>query len=451
VAVFLPDSVPWPGPATLLPTLATAAVIAGGSVRGPAGAGFLLSRPPLQRIGDLSYSLYLWHWPLLVLARAQWGDLGWVAGLVVVLISAGPAVLTHRFVESPLHHAPSLARLPARALVVGLVCTAIGVGAGFGLRLAIPSVDVIAASERPGAAALLTTPRTAIAHDTAASITPDPLRARDDLPELYARGCQSTYAEAVPKPCYFGDLSSSVTVALVGDSRAAQWAPAVQAVAAQRGWRVMTVTKAGCPFADVPLAKGPVGQQVAYPSCVAWNAALAGLLRAGPHRPTFVVTSAFSPYIAADPAGHGLTGAANQTALSAGFHRSWAALNQAGVPVVALRETPLMSTDVAECVAQHRSSLSECDRLRSGALRAATVISPAAQGLPATRMLDLTSGVCPVKHCPVVIGNVLIYRDNHHLTATYARSLAPFLSAGLAELRRTHFAGDRLRGILPTR
>jgi peptidoglycan/LPS O-acetylase OafA/YrhL len=450
VTLFLPDTVAWPGSAALLPTLATAGVIAGGCVAGPSGATFLLSRAPMRRIGDLSYSLYLWHWPLLVFAGARWPGLSPVGGVLVVLLSFGPAALTYRFVERPLHRSPALSARPGRALALGAVCTVIGVAGGFSLRSAIPPVDAVAAAQRPGAAALITNPATAIAKNRADSITPDPLKARADLPELYGRGCQSNYDSAVPRPCVFGDPAAKVTVALVGDSRAAQWAPAVQEVARQEGWRVVTITKAGCAFADVDLAKGPVGHQQGYPSCVQWNLAVRTMLATGPYRPSFVVTSAFSPYIAS-VGGRALTGEQNRAALVAGFHRTWASLNRDHIPVVAIRETPLMSMDIAECVAQHRDSLSRCDRLRKRALRNAHILQPAAQGLPGTTVVDLTKAVCPMPHCPVVIGNVLIYRDNHHLTATYSRSLAPFLSDALAGLRRNHFADGALDAVLPQR
>jgi hypothetical protein len=314
-------------------------------------------------------------------------------------------------------------------------------------------VSDVAASRRPGAAALLTDPKNAIATDRADSITPDPLTARDDLPDLYARDCQSNYTEFVPTPCEFGDPQGKVTVALVGDSRAAQWAPAVQELARTQGWRVLTITKAGCAFGDVQIVKGAPGQELPYTSCTQWNAAVMKLLTepGGRFHPDFVVTSAFSPYLSSVN-GKVQRGPANQAALIAGFRKTWIALNQAGVPVVALRETPYMAKDVAECVSAHRDQLSQCTRLRARALTPAHIMQPAGQGLlkSGTAVIDLTlTGVCPVARCPVVIGNVLVYRDTHHLTATYSRSLAPFLSKALAQLRDKDFDGGKVNAILP--
>ena len=129
-AVLHDPATPWPGAAALVPTLGTVAVLAAGVRLPTRGVGRLLALAPLQRLGGLSYSLYLWHWPLLVLAAARWGELGAWAGLGVVAASLLPAWLGHRLVEQPLRRRPVLARRPAAALALGLACTLVAAGAG---------------------------------------------------------------------------------------------------------------------------------------------------------------------------------------------------------------------------------------------------------------------------------------------------------------------------------
>jgi peptidoglycan/LPS O-acetylase OafA/YrhL len=451
VSLFLPDSVPWPGWMALIPTLATAAVLAAGPAAGPRGAVLLLGRAPMRFVGDLSYSLYLWHWPLVVFATAHWEGLTPTRGLIVVLLSFVPSYLTYRFLEAPVHHSRRLGRHPGRALALGAACTAIGVLAGVGLQVAIPNVKAIPAADRPGAAALLTVPSRAIARDHAASITPDPLKARDDLPDLYARDCQSNYDEAVPVPCVFdppAGVARTATVYLVGDSRAAQWSPALQELGAQQGWRVITLTKAGCPFSKAVLVKKINGVDTKYTSCTQWNTAVAKILTSGPDRPALVVTSAYWPYVAFVN-GKTTTGPAAKEAEIAGVRSSVQEVTAGGVPVVALRETPKMSQDIGECVSAHRNRLTECTTSRKKALTPAHVLQPALAGLPGAAVVDLDSkAICPREQCPVVIGNVLIYRDNHHLTATYARSLAPFLKTALLKLKADGFADGKLDPVL---
>lgn len=450
VAIWLPDTLSWPNWHALAPTLATAAVIAGGPAAGATGATWVLGRLPFRWVGDLSYSLYLWHWPLIVFATLYWEELTPVLGLAVVIASFLPAYLTYRLVESPIHRSRTLSRMPVRALWLGAVCTVVGVTAGLCLRIAIPTVPPPEA--HPGAAALMTDPRTAIAELRASSITPDPLHARADLPDLYRRGCQGGYADSQPKLCVFDTPRATATVALVGDSRAAQWSPALQAVAVHQRWRVITITKAGCPFTQAHLIRVIKGQPSPYSECAAWNTATMKLLLSGADRPDFVVASAYYPYLAAVEGQHGrLPGPGNDQALIHGIRGAWRTLNRASIPVIALRETPLMGRDVAACVSKHRQELNRCANPRLEALSAANILRPAAEGLPSSATIDLTvPAICPAMSCPPVIGNVLVYRDNHHLTAEYSRSLAGHLTRALALLRAENFAAGGLNTILPT-
>ena len=118
------EAMPWPGTAVLVPVLATMAVIAGGSVTRMTWAPGRPSARRLQWIGRHSYALYLWHWPVLVLADARWGPLNWTQRFVAVVIAVGLSALSFRFVEDPVRHARWLAAVPARSLAFGaaMVC-----------------------------------------------------------------------------------------------------------------------------------------------------------------------------------------------------------------------------------------------------------------------------------------------------------------------------------------
>ncbi len=143
---FFTAETSFPGTAALIPTLGAAALIlsgtalaetAGGVTGFRAGAGWILSLPPIRYVGRISYSWYLWHWPFLVFAAAIWGPrLSVAAGLAAVAASWVPTQITHTLVEDPVRRAPALKRLPNRALALGLACTLIAVGVGIGLRAA---------------------------------------------------------------------------------------------------------------------------------------------------------------------------------------------------------------------------------------------------------------------------------------------------------------------------
>ncbi|MPV50716.1 acyltransferase family protein [Pseudactinotalea sp. HY160] len=134
--VLVTQETHWPGYAALVPTVGTAAVIIGGCVPSDHGPSALLSLRPLTWLGALSYSLYLWHWPLLIAATSRWGELSVSATTGVVAASIVAAVLSHRFLESPIRFAPALARSNTLALSVGLNFSLLGLVAGLALVLA---------------------------------------------------------------------------------------------------------------------------------------------------------------------------------------------------------------------------------------------------------------------------------------------------------------------------
>lgn len=442
----------FPGYAALLPTLGTAAIIAAGPSAGRAGPGALLGWRPFQVVGAHSYSLYLWHWPLLVAARARFDELSPTAGLAVVLVAVVPAALTHRYVENPVRRARNLRLRPARAIRLGAVCTGLPVLAGLLLpyvvapvpapppdsalaRLAV-TVDApgpLPTPPAPGAAVLGEPPLDDPAGapvDRVDAVTPDPLAARADTPTVYSAGCHLDARTSTVRSCVYGVRDAAFTLAVAGDSHAAQWVPALQALALSRGWRLVTYTKSGCPFVDLPVESD--GRE--YRSCTEWNAALRAVLT-GPQRPDLLVTSGWLYRPWRD--GRALTGAAGTAALADGLHRTWAGMVSAGVPTVVLRDTPHLDLDVAECVSAHRGRLTRCAAPRSAALTGAGVVQEqAVVGLADVPLIDLNDAICPTDRCAPVIGGVLVYRDANHLTATYALSLAPRLGAALDRFLR---------------
>jgi hypothetical protein len=196
-------------------------------------------------------------------------------------------------------------------------------------------------------------------------------------------------------------------------------------VAAASGWRVVTYTKASCPFLDIDVA----WPERPYADCTAWNGRLRERLL-GPDRPDLLLLSNtdYAPVVA----GRTLTGPAGDTAVVAAARRTWGALATAGIATVVLRDTPRAGRDIAECVSAHPRRLTRCAVARAPALAPGRRQERAVRDLPGVRLVDLTDAICPADPCAPVIGGVLVYRDSHHLTASYALSLAPRLGAALA-------------------
>ncbi|MFG3601708.1 SGNH hydrolase domain-containing protein [Micromonospora chersina] len=420
-AVALSTSTPFPGTMALPATVGAALVIAAGAT-GRWGPVALLRLPPMQFLGGISYTLYLWHWPLLVVLTARMPDPEPPAVVATVALAVVLAYLTSRLVERPVWHSRRLAVRPRVALAVGAACTVLSVCAGLAFQTvtgpAAPAGGKVGNS--PGAAVLTADGASAagVPVDRAPSVVPDPSVARNDLPSVYADRCHAGPTERAVLRCAYGPQDATVTIAVVGDSHAAQWVPTLRAIAERRNWRLLTYTKSGCPALDVEVV-GADGQRP-VDTCAGWNRDLPGRLAAD--RPNLVVTSSYN--YSAYRNGRTLKGSEGRAALVDGMRRTWRSLARIA-PVLVLRDTPAPRLDVAECVSAHREELTRCAVPRDEALAGIGPLQvDAAQGLTGVRIVDLNDAICPADRCAAVIGGVLVYRDTNHLTATYARTLA---------------------------
>lgn len=199
-------STPFPGYAALLPTLGAAAVLWAGVSAHRTGLTVLLGIRPLVWVGGLSYSLYLWHWPLIVIATAMAGTMRIRYGLAVAAFSLVPAWLSLVLVERPVLRAPSLRSHNAKSLLLGAMCSLLGVAVGTGLQLNVlreistrpptaasqPSASAVGSVSNPGAAALLVDPANGIPKDSFDSILPLAVAASGDAPQIDGHGSPST-------------------------------------------------------------------------------------------------------------------------------------------------------------------------------------------------------------------------------------------------------------------
>jgi hypothetical protein len=431
----------WPGYAAALPTLGAAAVIAAGATAGSRGPVAILGTRPFQWIGDMSYSLYLWHWPMLVIAAACWGKLSVLAGLAVVTAAIIPSWITLRLVENPLRFSRTISTSPRLALSLGANFTMAGVCAGLALLLAAGlgiTVNATGASgtgpgpantSSPlGAAVLLTSPPPVDARvpDRADFITPDPLVAYKDLPVTTKDKCFQQMVLAHLIWCVYGNPKSKTTVALVGDSKADQWVPAFQQLAAQNDWKLVVAFKGACPFTTAVALTGDDPKNP-YPDCTKWNKAL--LRRLVAEHPDYTFTSQLSS-IADDPAGKASVGA-----MVAGMREAWSTVESAGSKVIVIADNPNPGFEVPACVDEHRTSLSACtyDHGRHDADKGFITQRTAVAGTDVP-MIDLFDSICPTNLCSPVIGNVLVYRKGSHITATYSRSLTTQLAAAASKV-----------------
>jgi peptidoglycan/LPS O-acetylase OafA/YrhL len=437
-ATSFSDSTAYPGHAALLPVLGAAAVIAGGSAGGNRwGAEALLGTRPFQRVGAWSYSWYLWHWPALVLAPAVLGHaLSEGEGLAVAAISLAIAVISFVLVERPIRRMQIVVRRPALGLAGGgaLAACAIGIVAFSNslIDLAVPkaaAARVLTAASPELTASQLRADLIAGAKTrrVPSNLQPPLSTAIKALPVIVLNGCHLQHPGIASKPCVYGDTTSGTSVVLFGDSHAAAWFPALDQISKQQHWRLVDLTKAGCSPAEVNIDyAGSI-----YTNCTLWRqnaeAQIAAL------HPALVIV-AWARYIEAPearplagvPTGYGSTW---QNGVAAIFRF----LHQNADHVLFISDGPTLFQWVPDCVSGHMSNVRPCtvkvhSAVRLPAIKAQELALAKREQISA---LDPTSWFCAPRICPVIVGNILMYRDNEHMTPSWSRFIAPVLGHSL--------------------
>ncbi|MFC5141785.1 acyltransferase family protein [Actinomycetospora rhizophila] len=400
----------FPGYLALWPVAAAAAVVVAGTTG--TGVDRLLTSRTGQYLGEISYPLYLWHWPVLILYLATRGrsEVGLVGGLGVVGLSVALAVVTHHVVERPARGvAPGgpprwrpAALLAATLAPVLLVCVA---------WYATSSRDTAAFPElgdpsHPGAVSRL--PGFVYEGEPDPPLRPSTVAVVDDW-VTYQQACARPPEHPNLELCtYLPAETPDRVVVVVGDSHMQQFLPALEPLARERNWEVRTLIRPGCPFStgsDANLGEVP---------CLEWNAAAIEHLVADP--PDAVLAGATRDVRA---------GRTEET--PPGFVAAWQRLDAAGIPVVALRDNPRFDWWPAECVETHGRGAPSCELPREELYDPEPPYA-ALDVPPNVGFLDLTDHLCTDTVCPPEIGNVMVYLDDNHLSASYARSLAPVVS-----------------------
>lgn len=430
--VSFSSATPWPGAAALVPTLGTAAVIAAGWLSpdaAPTPSARLLSLRPLVWVGGLSYGIYLWHWPLIVLTQVRLPTLGLIGRLLLGgALALALAWATKHLLEDRFRFHPRLAP-PGRALAVGAALVGCSLLVAVALRLSVPTLTDV--PRTPGAQALVADPQSARwrlvddptrLYDDEGPVSPPPALAPSDAP--LRGGCQ--VGLGVPDlrtDCRFGAVDSSEVVALVGDSKAGQWYPAMRTIARREGWRLDVHVKSACAVSQTGVPE----------DCARHTTALLEHFDAQGAPDVIVLSQMGSSYDES----------------TGGFERAVAQLVGMGSEVVLLSDSPT-SPDPAvyDCVEQ-ATSYRSCGFERTHG-RYVGVGTPLLRRVAARfdlPMVDLNQWICPpgLDVCPPVVADTLVFRQGSHVTATYIRTMTPMLHRGLVEAGVAHTPLEQIR------
>ncbi|WP_445258444.1 acyltransferase family protein [Nocardioides aurantiacus] len=432
------DSTPMPGVAAVVVVAGAVAVILAGDAAPAWSPTRLLTWRPATWLGDISYSIYLWHWPLLVLLpyvlERPPGLLARVGVLVATILLAWA---TKVLVEDPVRRTRWLGlQLPGRALVATATAAAVLVA-----LCAVPWWNVEQDTRRSAELArslVSDAPRCfgAQSMDPRAEDCPNPDLAESLVPSVtavskdYANypACEERLRQRPLRPCEFGPTDDDAVphVAVIGDSHARAMMPALERLADQGLLAIDFYSAGGCVWAiGDPLIRTAEIKDV----CVSLKASMQPLLERTATRYDFVVTT-------------GWTNKTNPPVARPvdAMVAAWKPIADQGVPIVAVRDNPAAgdgeSANPNTCLAE--VSVAEanaaCGLTRERNLdRFRDPFALAVDRTPGARLVDLSDFYCDGDSCPVVIGGVNVYRDNSHVSVTYARTMAPYYYRALVD------------------
>lgn len=412
----------FPGWISLLPVVGACLVLGAGTSGSSHNAGRALSWRPLVWVGRHSYVLYLWHWPLLItyLLRSARDTVSLTAGLGIMACSLLLTVITERLVKGLLPvKGESMLRTLGRLLVVWLTVALVlnTTTQWLDARAQRQSTVEVTAQNYPGAASLFGTP---VPED----LPPMPEATDKDAEWTFpGRACTSqewTGPMTERAECFFFQPDNATgdepTVVVLGDSHARQFAGAVTAVAQERGWRVITYIMMGCRYS------GPTDQRDA--ECNAFNKdALEATIARNPQGVVVMGTQSDPNAVVGDGPTEQVT-----TALDAGIDP----LLNHGIPVLAVRDNARFNYDMTECLEIFGQHHPRCNPRESVLLQDRDPLEDFVADRPRVATLDLSDLYCPDGTCRAVIGNVMVYLDNNHITQSYGRTMVPWVGERMA-------------------
>ncbi len=445
----------FPGPWTLVPVGATLLFILSAANRydDPHTQGRipapnrLLASGPFLALGAMAYSLYLWHWPLLIYYLAYTGHrrVNFVEGAAVLLVSGLLAWLTTRYVEEPLRARKSQAaavttvssgsavslrtRLRRPTIVLGSTVALLAVAltaTSFTwrehvtvLRANGKELSGLSARDYPGARALIDNIRV-----PKLPMRPTVHEAEDDVPQSTTDRCIANFKTVSVVNCTYGDKSATRTIALAGGSHAEHWITSLDLLGRLHHFKVVTYLKMGCPL-TTQKAPRVMGNNSKYSECREWNKRVMPRLIAD--HPDYVFTTSTRPW-----------NIKPGDVMPSYYLGIWRELSDNNIPVLAMRDTPWLVRDgkplfPSDCLAGGGDAKS-CGIERSKVLSDHNPTLDYVAKFPLLKPLDMSNAVCRPDYCRVVEGNILLYHDSHHISRTYMRTITNELGRQIAAI-----------------
>lgn len=379
---FYTDKTPFPGTAAIAPVLGTAAAIASIS-SWPRILNFFSNLRVTQWLGEISYPLYLWHWPLLVIPMVYLGrGLHIYERALAIVGTLVLADLTHRYIEQPLRHISlSPKKIISGAVIASLIAT------GTGLAISASANNMITLS-------------------TGESYSLDEIMVK---PQVYLDDCHVNNGETVSGDCTYGPASEDKIV-LFGDSHAAQWMPVLEELAYKKNFQLISLTKSACPAAAVIKVESGEYKNA---DCSKWRENSIARIQA--LKPMAVIVSGMQHFEM--PSGY----SSRADWWREGQAKTFAGLRGSSQNIIYISDTPHPLRDIPSCIAAGR--IDKCN---------ATEPSEAIFS-PGWKQINPTSWFC-AQTCPAIIDGVVAYRDASHISVLMSKKIEPQLLSTLISL-----------------
>jgi peptidoglycan/LPS O-acetylase OafA/YrhL len=421
----------FPGWVALLPVIGTCILLGSPGGFSALAPRWWLSRKPLTFLGDISYGIYLWHWPMIVLARRVVGSeprLG--IKLIIIVLTIGLAFGSKKYIEDPFRHGKIIATTK-RAMIFAAVGTSVVALCAFSL---VPRVETSQQSiiDRqandpcfgPGRLVGGVHCETPI---SAGKPTPGPEVVVIENTKPTYPGCQGPEMGTQVLSCGLGapPATATRTLAIVGDSHASQWFSALDQLGKTRNWHIKTYTKAGCPVTFAMRGDGTT-RVASTPECLTYSHEVADRIAKDASISVVIVANRAYAYGYAGGADPKLASQPNVD----GYVAVWDEWLDAGKQVAVLGEVPNPGAKrVPDCLVVHPDHAAACARPAADAVQKELPLAEAAEKLKARGVvyMPMRDFFCDKDLCYPVVGGIITYRDSTHVSAEYSTAMTPYI------------------------
>lgn len=420
---------PFPSYTALLPTVGAGLIILAAVDAVSKSPRFFLSWKLNQFLGDISYSIYLWHWPILVIAPYALGaPLTTPVKLVLVGLTILLAAASKIYIEDPARKSKKFAASRPRAFAYGLASILVVVAIGAGVSQWSAAADDRAAAKLQhvladntscvGADAM----RNAKCSVQGGDLYMTPSLAKKDKAAVYADHCWSQRPFSKREVCNYGKQGAKTKIALLGNSHAGMWYPALNQIADEQGWQLDTYLVSECYTITIPLAFTP--EKLAT-NCLSWNKWAIDSITTGDYSTVVMSNKSFQAIAGVAPED-------KNAVAKAEYKKTITKFTKAGQNVLVIRDAPDGGRNVPGCIASHADWAKVCNNPRAAVLKYDPLYA-AGQELQSdtVKTLDMSDLICDEKTCYTVIGGLIVYFDQGHLTNSFVKTLRPEISAAL--------------------